>query len=61
MVHLQDVIIFLGLNSLHSVLRWDFSHPKQAQKFRSILPDGSRLLGLFWKGKPSDLYILRPF
>ena len=28
-----------------------FSLPTQSQKSRSILEDGSRFLGLFWKGK----------
>ena len=29
-----------------------FTLPKQSQRSRSILQDGSRSLGLFWKEKP---------
>ena len=33
------------------VIRWIFILPKQSQRSRSVLKDGSRSLGLFGKGK----------
>ena len=36
---------------ISSVIRLSFFLPKQHQRSRSILQDGSRSLGLFWKGK----------
>ena len=36
---------------ISSVIRWSFFLPKQPQRSRSILQDGSRSLGLFRKGK----------
>ena len=31
-----------------------FTLPKQSQRSRSVLQDGSRFLGLFWKEKTSS-------
>ena len=36
---------------ISSVIRQSFFLPKQTQRYRSILQDGSRSLGLFRKGK----------
>ena len=36
---------------ISSVIRWTIFLPKQSQRSRSILKDGSRSLGLFRKGK----------
>ena len=36
---------------ISSVIRWRFFLPKQSQRSRSVLQDGSRSLGLIRKGK----------
>ena len=36
---------------ISSVIRWIIFLPKQSQRSRSVLKDGSRSLGLFGKGK----------
>ena len=36
---------------ISSVIRWSFFLPKQSQKSRLVLQDGSRSFGLFRKGK----------
>ena len=38
------------MNHISLVIRQSFSLPKQSQKSRSILQDGSRYLGFFRKG-----------
>ena len=49
------VIVFFEAYHISLVIRWNcfvfFLLPKQSQKSRSILQDGSRFLGLFRKGK----------
>ena len=36
---------------ISSVIRLRIFLPKQSQRSRSVLQDGSRSFGLFWKGK----------
>ena len=41
----------LYIHRISSVIRRSFFLPKQSQRSRSVLQDGSRSLGLFRKGK----------
>ena len=41
----------VGIYCISSVIKQIIFHPKQSQRSRSILKDGSRSLGLFRKGK----------
>ena len=43
--------VFAKMYRISSVIRQSFFLPKQSQRSRSILQDGSRSLGLFRKGK----------
>ena len=50
----MHVILRMQLDNYYrisSVIRQSFCHPKQSQRSRSVLQDGSSSLRLFWKVK----------